>query len=138
MNLGAGAGLAITEFPGAHGPADYLLYVDGKAIGVVEAKPLATPTRASDRPTSRRYAIRRLRAPCDARYGALLYQGSNVAALTAHLPLAGPTVVGPSRIGEDQDRSADAFQAYDSDNYFRRTAWRHSRRSRSSRSWPRK
>lgn len=42
MNLDAGPGLAITEFPGAHGPADYLLYVDGKAIGVVEAK--ASPT----------------------------------------------------------------------------------------------
>ena len=24
MNLAAGAGLAVTEFPGAHGPADYL------------------------------------------------------------------------------------------------------------------
>ncbi len=40
MNLGAGPGLAVTEFPGAHGQADYLLYVDGKAIGVVEAKPV--------------------------------------------------------------------------------------------------
>lgn len=40
MNLGAGRGLAVTEFPGAHGPADYLLYVDGKALGVVEAKPV--------------------------------------------------------------------------------------------------
>src|SRR5687767_9697586 len=40
MNLGAGPGLAVTEFPGAHGPADYLLYVDAKAIGVVEAKPV--------------------------------------------------------------------------------------------------
>ncbi|MCR9217284.1 MAG: DEAD/DEAH box helicase family protein [bacterium] len=40
MNLGAGLGLAVTEFPGSHGPADYLLYVDGKAIGVVEAKPV--------------------------------------------------------------------------------------------------
>jgi len=40
MDLGAGLGLAVTEFPGAHGPADYLLYVDGKAIGVVEAKPV--------------------------------------------------------------------------------------------------
>ena len=40
MNLSAGSGLAITEFPGAHGPADYLLYVDGRAIGVVEAKPV--------------------------------------------------------------------------------------------------
>jgi len=40
MNLSAGPGLAVTEFPGAHGPADYLLYVDGKALGVVEAKPV--------------------------------------------------------------------------------------------------
>lgn len=40
MNLGAGLGLAVTEFPGAHGEADYLLYVDGKALGVVEAKPI--------------------------------------------------------------------------------------------------
>ncbi|MBY0307930.1 MAG: DEAD/DEAH box helicase family protein [Phycisphaerales bacterium] len=40
MNLGAGPGLAVTEFPGAHGPADYLLYVDGRALGVVEAKPV--------------------------------------------------------------------------------------------------
>jgi len=40
MNLGAGIGLAVTEFPGAHGEADYLLYVDGKALGVVEAKPV--------------------------------------------------------------------------------------------------
>ena len=40
MNLGAGPGLAVKEFPGAHGEAEYLLYVDGKAIGVVEAKPV--------------------------------------------------------------------------------------------------
>lgn len=40
MNLGAGRGIAITEFPGTNGPADYLLYVDGRAIGVVEAKPV--------------------------------------------------------------------------------------------------
>lgn len=47
MNLGAGDGLAVTEFPGAHGPADYLLYVDGRAIGVVEAKPVATRSKES-------------------------------------------------------------------------------------------
>src|SRR5205823_8116645 len=40
MNLAAGPGLAVNEFPGAHGPADYLLYVDARAIGVVEAKPV--------------------------------------------------------------------------------------------------
>ena len=40
MNIYAGRGVAVREFamPGA-GEADYLLYADGQAIGVVEAKP---------------------------------------------------------------------------------------------------
>ena len=39
-NLLAAAGVAIREFPlnTGHGVADYLLYVDGKACGVIEAK----------------------------------------------------------------------------------------------------
>jgi len=39
MNISAGVGVAIREFPLLTGSADYLLYVCGKAIGVVEAKP---------------------------------------------------------------------------------------------------
>src|SRR5215213_2074394 len=39
MNISAGSGIAVREFPLSTGFADYLLYVDGKAIGVVEAKP---------------------------------------------------------------------------------------------------
>ena len=41
VNLSAARGVAVREFglkPG-HGTADYLLYVDGRAAGVVEAKP---------------------------------------------------------------------------------------------------
>ena len=40
VNLGASLGVAIREFPlnPGHGFADYLLYVDGKACGVIEAK----------------------------------------------------------------------------------------------------
>ena len=40
MNLGAGRGVAVREFPMApgHGDADYLLFVDRKAVGVIEAK----------------------------------------------------------------------------------------------------
>ena len=38
MNLRAGRGVAVREFPTERGPADYLLYVDRKAIGSVEAK----------------------------------------------------------------------------------------------------
>ena len=41
LNLYAGRGIAVREFPlkSGHGHADYLLYIDGKAAGVVEAKP---------------------------------------------------------------------------------------------------
>jgi type I restriction enzyme R subunit len=39
MNLGAGLGVAVREYPLAAGPCDYLLFVDRKACGVVEAKP---------------------------------------------------------------------------------------------------
>jgi type I restriction enzyme R subunit len=40
LNLRAGRGVAIREFKLnlGHGFADYLLYVDGKAVGVIEAK----------------------------------------------------------------------------------------------------
>ena len=40
MNISAGLGVAIREFPLTTGFADYMLYADGKAIGVVEAKPV--------------------------------------------------------------------------------------------------
>ena len=40
VNIHAARGVAIREFPlkEGHGFADYLLYVDGRAAGVVEAK----------------------------------------------------------------------------------------------------
>lgn len=39
MNRKASLGVAVREYPMASGPCDYLLFVDGKACGVVEAKP---------------------------------------------------------------------------------------------------
>jgi type I restriction enzyme R subunit len=45
LNLFAGQGVAVRESimaPG-HGRADYLLYVDKRAVGVIEAKPQGTP-----------------------------------------------------------------------------------------------
>ncbi len=42
LNLGAGLGVAVREFPLKEGFADYLLFVDRKAVGVVEAKPEGT------------------------------------------------------------------------------------------------
>ena len=42
LNLGASPGVAVREFPLTAGPVDYLLFVDRKAVGVVEAKPEGT------------------------------------------------------------------------------------------------
>ncbi|MGB8645108.1 MAG: type I restriction-modification enzyme R subunit C-terminal domain-containing protein [Anaerolineae bacterium] len=42
LNLAAGPGVAVREFPLQSGEADYLLFVDRKAVGVVEAKPEGT------------------------------------------------------------------------------------------------
>jgi type I restriction enzyme R subunit len=57
MNLYAAQGVAVREFimaPG-HGRADYLLFIDGKAVGAVEAKPSGTPL-AGVEPQSSKYA----------------------------------------------------------------------------------
>ena len=44
-NLTAGLGVAVREFKMAdgHGFADYMLFVEGKAVGVLEAKPAGYP-----------------------------------------------------------------------------------------------
>jgi len=42
VNLGAGLGVAVREFTLKTGSADYLLFVDHKAAGVIEAKPVGT------------------------------------------------------------------------------------------------
>ncbi len=38
LNLFAGLGVAVREFPASTGPVDYALFVDGTPVGVVEAK----------------------------------------------------------------------------------------------------
>ena len=42
LNLGASLGVAVREFPLKSGEADYLLFVDRKPVGVIEAKPHGT------------------------------------------------------------------------------------------------
>jgi len=42
INLGAALGVAVREFPLTTGYVDYLLFVDRKAVGVIEAKPEGT------------------------------------------------------------------------------------------------
>ena len=39
LNPSAASGVAVREYPTDTGPADYVLFVDGRAVGVVEAKP---------------------------------------------------------------------------------------------------
>lgn len=57
INLSAGPGIAIREFPMApgHGFADYLLFVGGQAVGAMEAKPEGYPL-ASVEPQVRQYS----------------------------------------------------------------------------------
>jgi type I restriction enzyme R subunit len=57
MNLYAGHGVAVREFimGQGHGRVDYLLFVDGKAVGAVEAKPTGTPL-AGVEPQTAKYA----------------------------------------------------------------------------------
>ena len=43
LNLGADLGVAVREYPTNSGPADYILFVDRQAVGVVEAKAEGTP-----------------------------------------------------------------------------------------------
>ena len=60
LNLYAGMsgvhGVAVREFPTESGPADYVLFVRQKAIGVIEAKPMGT-TLAGVAEQAGRYAV---------------------------------------------------------------------------------
>ena len=46
LNLSASRGVAVREMQSQGGPADYILFVDGKALGVVEAKKEGTTLSA--------------------------------------------------------------------------------------------
>lgn len=47
LNLHAARGVAVREMQSHGGPADYILFVDGKALGIVEAKKEGTNTSKS-------------------------------------------------------------------------------------------
>jgi len=38
INLSAGLGIAVCEYPTESSPADYILFIDRKPVGVIEAK----------------------------------------------------------------------------------------------------
>ena len=54
LNLGASLGVAVREFPLKSGPVDYLLFVDRKAVGVLEAKSKGTLSGVEEQ--SQKYA----------------------------------------------------------------------------------
>ena len=60
VNLSAKLGVAVREFPTDSGPADYLLFVDRKPVGVIEAKPKGT-TLSGVADQSERYLTSRLK-----------------------------------------------------------------------------
>ena len=39
INLNAGLGIAVREYQTDIGPADYVLFIDKKSVGIIEAKP---------------------------------------------------------------------------------------------------
>ena len=43
MNRTAASGVAVCEFPLTTGEVDYMLFAQGRPIGIVEAKPAGTP-----------------------------------------------------------------------------------------------
>ncbi len=53
LNLGAARGVAIREFPTDNGPVDYMLFVERKPVGVVEAKPEGTTLSGVSEQTTR-------------------------------------------------------------------------------------
>lgn len=62
LNLSAGVGVAVREYDTDKGPADYVLFVDRKAVGVIEAKREEEGTRLSmHEDQSEKYATAKLR-----------------------------------------------------------------------------
>src|ERR1043166_679387 len=60
VNLNTRRGVAVREFPTDSGPADYLLFVDRKPVGVIEAKSEGT-TLSNVADQSERYLTSRLK-----------------------------------------------------------------------------
>ena len=54
--VAAAVGVAVREVPTEAGPADYVLFVDRQAVGVIEAKPAGT-TLTGVEPQTRKYQL---------------------------------------------------------------------------------
>ena len=62
IGFSAGTGIAVREYQTSVGPADYVLFIDGKPVGVIEAKPEAWGQKIRTvEEQSRRYATANLK-----------------------------------------------------------------------------
>tara|TARA_R110001583_G_scaffold193470_1_gene362045 strand:- start:7105 stop:9882 length:2778 start_codon:yes stop_codon:yes gene_type:complete len=77
INLGAGLGVAVREHPTDTGPADYLLYVNRKPVGVIEAKKDQTILTIAELQTSR-YANSQFKWSKEAKPVAFLFEATGL------------------------------------------------------------
>ncbi len=80
LNVHATRGVAVREFPlrSGHGTADYLLYVDGRAAGVVEAKPAGHTLTGVETQSGKYVAGLPDNLPCYVRPLPFLYESTGV------------------------------------------------------------
>ncbi|MBL8279606.1 MAG: DEAD/DEAH box helicase family protein [Pelomonas sp.] len=77
LNLGAAPGIAVREYPTDTGPADYVLFVDREAVGVIEAKrDDAGEQLVVTESQTERYARSRLKWRTDARPLPFLFEAT--------------------------------------------------------------
>lgn len=77
VNLNAGTGIAIREYPTDTGPADYILFVNREPVGVIEAKPESKgETLRTVEEQSLRYATGRLKWKQDGKTLPFLYEST--------------------------------------------------------------
>ena len=77
LDFNAGLGIAVREYPTDVGPADYVLFVDRRAVGVVEAKPDSWGTRLTTvEEQSEGYANAKLKWVSNAEHLPFLYEAT--------------------------------------------------------------
>ncbi|MBN1969083.1 MAG: DEAD/DEAH box helicase family protein [Candidatus Delongbacteria bacterium] len=77
INLGSSFGIAVREYPTDTGPADYILFVDREAIGVIEAKKEGVILTTVEEQTSR-YANSKLKWIEDNKKLLFLYESTGI------------------------------------------------------------
>ncbi|MFM2225624.1 MAG: hypothetical protein RJA07_1826 [Bacteroidota bacterium] len=77
LNPAASIGIAVREFPVENGFVDYMLFIDRKAIGVIEAKKTGTPLSMVEEQTAR-YSTSKIKWKADNQPLRFLYESTGV------------------------------------------------------------